>query len=185
MASQASCRRTSPQARLLLQDGVIETQCPELLPRQWVFLLPLQELLGHWLPTALPQARQDVSRTILAGAGHPRSDGYPCDSRCAAAGPRANWPPPPVDGASSSRRKKTHRLSGGFFSAANTWCRWPESNWRPSHYECAALPTELQRRRPTFYKQCTKFASVNANFFAFFSRPGCGPLKIAAFYSAW
>ena len=25
------------------------------------------------------------------------------------------------------------------------WCRWPESNWRPSHYECAALPTELQR----------------------------------------
>ena len=27
------------------------------------------------------------------------------------------------------------------------WCRWPESNWRPSHYECAALPTELQRKR--------------------------------------
>ena len=26
------------------------------------------------------------------------------------------------------------------------WCRWPESNWRPSHYECAALPTELHRR---------------------------------------
>ncbi len=25
------------------------------------------------------------------------------------------------------------------------WCRWPESNWRPSHYECAALPTELHR----------------------------------------
>ena len=25
------------------------------------------------------------------------------------------------------------------------WCRWTESNCRPSHYECAALPTELQR----------------------------------------
>src|SRR5258708_21487686 len=25
------------------------------------------------------------------------------------------------------------------------WCRWPESNWRPLHYECTALPTELQR----------------------------------------
>ena len=26
------------------------------------------------------------------------------------------------------------------------WCRMPESNWRPSHYKCAALPTELIRR---------------------------------------
>ncbi len=26
------------------------------------------------------------------------------------------------------------------------WCRWTESNRRPSHYECAALPTELHRR---------------------------------------
>src|SRR6476619_1822418 len=26
------------------------------------------------------------------------------------------------------------------------WCRWKESNPRPSHYECAALPTELHRR---------------------------------------
>ncbi|GEM_PF-6596573 len=25
------------------------------------------------------------------------------------------------------------------------WCRCPESNWGPTHYECAALPTELQR----------------------------------------
>ena len=25
------------------------------------------------------------------------------------------------------------------------WCRWKESNPRPSHYECAALPTELHR----------------------------------------
>ena len=27
------------------------------------------------------------------------------------------------------------------------WCRWAESNCRPSHYECAALPTELQRHQ--------------------------------------
>ena len=27
------------------------------------------------------------------------------------------------------------------------WCRREESNSRPSHYECAALPTELRRRR--------------------------------------
>ena len=26
------------------------------------------------------------------------------------------------------------------------WCRMSESNWRPSHYKCAALPTELIRR---------------------------------------
>src|SRR4051794_10795931 len=27
------------------------------------------------------------------------------------------------------------------------WCRREESNSRPSHYECAALPTELRRLR--------------------------------------
>lgn len=26
------------------------------------------------------------------------------------------------------------------------WCRMSESNWRPSHYKCAALPTELIRQ---------------------------------------
>ena len=29
------------------------------------------------------------------------------------------------------------------------WCRREESNSRPSHYECAALPTELRRRHRT------------------------------------
>src|SRR6266496_156311 len=29
--------------------------------------------------------------------------------------------------------------------ASFCWCRWKESNPRPSHYECAALPTELHR----------------------------------------
>ena len=85
--------------------------------------------------------------------------------------------PPVQAGGDKVADEKKPPFERWFFSTANTWCRWPESNWRPSHYECAALPTELQRRRPTFYKQCTKFASVNANFFAFFSRPGCGPLK--------
>ena len=27
------------------------------------------------------------------------------------------------------------------------WCRWGDSNTRPTHYECVALPTELQRPR--------------------------------------
>ncbi len=33
------------------------------------------------------------------------------------------------------------------------WCRCPESNWGPTHYECAALPTELQRHGAG-YRQC-------------------------------
>ena len=40
--------------------------------------------------------------------------------------------------------------TAGTAAAANRarlllWCRWKESNPRPSHYECAALPTELHR----------------------------------------
>ena len=27
------------------------------------------------------------------------------------------------------------------------WCRLPGSNWRPTRYECVALPTELSRRK--------------------------------------
>ena len=27
------------------------------------------------------------------------------------------------------------------------WSRCPDSDWRPAHYECAALPTELHRRK--------------------------------------
>ena len=34
----------------------------------------------------------------------------------------------------------------GFFMITINWCRKEESNPRPSHYECAALPTELFRR---------------------------------------
>ena len=30
-------------------------------------------------------------------------------------------------------------------SARNRWCRVKESNPRPSHYKCAALPSELTR----------------------------------------
>src|ERR1700722_13396014 len=26
------------------------------------------------------------------------------------------------------------------------WCRNPDSNWGPTHYECVALPTELLRQ---------------------------------------
>ena len=32
------------------------------------------------------------------------------------------------------------------------WCRREESNLRPSHYECAALPTELHRLGPAHVK---------------------------------
>ena len=31
------------------------------------------------------------------------------------------------------------------FGWLREWCRMSESNWRPSHYKCAALPTELIR----------------------------------------
>ena len=33
------------------------------------------------------------------------------------------------------------------------WCRWKESNPRPSHYECAALPTELHRHEADNYSE--------------------------------
>ena len=38
-------------------------------------------------------------------------------------------------------------------SACIDWCRQEESNPRPSHYECAALPTELCRLRARIIQQ--------------------------------
>ena len=34
--------------------------------------------------------------------------------------------------------------------AISRWCRWRDSNPRPTHYECVALPTELHRRLQTW-----------------------------------
>jgi hypothetical protein len=53
---------------------------------------------------------------------------------------------------SKSEKEKAHQMMGFF-----QWCRWPESNWRPSHYECAALPTELQRQRGRDYNLKDRF----------------------------
>ena len=36
-------------------------------------------------------------------------------------------------------------------AASSRWCRRPDSNWQPSHYECAALPLELRRREEVVY----------------------------------
>ena len=38
-------------------------------------------------------------------------------------------------------------------SLSTSWCRKEESNLRPSHYECAALPTELFRRQERDYNR--------------------------------
>ncbi len=46
----------------------------------------------------------------------------------------------------SLERKPPRSLERSMHSAGWNWCRCPDSNWGPSHYECAALPTELQRR---------------------------------------
>ena len=44
-------------------------------------------------------------------------------------------------------RTHIHPIFLFIFSEANRkrWCRRDESNTRPSHYKCAALPTELRR----------------------------------------
>ena len=51
--------------------------------------------------------------------------------------------------------------TAGTAAAANRarlilWCRWKESNPRPSHYECAALPTELHRREGANYSRSSR-----------------------------
>ena len=45
-----------------------------------------------------------------------------------------------------------------------SWCRWTDSNCRPSHYECAALPTELHRRfsNPALLVMCCHEAKAVA-----------------------
>ena len=56
--------------------------------------------------------------------------------------PLTAWVPP---------RKRAHCVPAtqwcqGIFTMERKWCRQQESNSRPSHYKCAALPTELCRR---------------------------------------
>ncbi len=36
-----------------------------------------------------------------------------------------------------------------WFSLENTESFWPDSNRRPTHYECVALPTALQKLKMT------------------------------------
>lgn len=47
----------------------------------------------------------------------------------------------PWAGASTAQTKSPDQRPGLFYN----WCRKQESNLRPTHYECAALPTELFR----------------------------------------
>ena len=46
------------------------------------------------------------------------------------------------------------------------WCRREESNSRPSHYECAALPTELRRPTVAAAWACNGESSILAHGFA-------------------
>ncbi len=48
----------------------------------------------------------------------------------------------------SRNKKSLHRCK-----PCICWCRLPESNWRPTRYECVALPTELKRRNRRDYKR--------------------------------
>ena len=38
------------------------------------------------------------------------------------------------------------------------WCRLKDLNLRPSHYECAALPTELNRQNKKIQLYCITFS---------------------------
>lgn len=51
----------------------------------------------------------------------------------------------------SSTARPLHGQEKTRTGRALTWCRKQESNLRPTHYECAALPTELLRRGRQFY----------------------------------
>lgn len=55
-------------------------------------------------------------------------------------------------------KKKRQSVRIGVF---RIWCRLKELNPRPSHYKCAALPTELSRLKMIlygrFFKKATHF----------------------------
>src|SRR5690606_30664577 len=55
--------------------------------------------------------------------------------------PRGEGPPPAPIGAAEKEKRRPRGGPRGL-----VWCRKRESNPRPAHYECAALPTELFRR---------------------------------------
>ncbi len=54
------------------------------------------------------------------------------------------------------------------------WCRIEESNPRPSHYECAALPTELIRRRARNIQQSSARFNRGREFVSCPESPGGG-----------
>ena len=56
-------------------------------------------------------------------------------------------------------------LTEGFI----VWCRLVDSNYRPTHYECVALPTELNRQRFTFYHAFLFLQALLCIFFNFSS----------------
>src|ERR1700730_6018095 len=65
------------------------------------------------------------------------SDRTTCPDRCELRSPRAG---------TRGNRKRSEACQSSFRNSLILWCREEDSNLRPAHYECAALPAELSRR---------------------------------------
>ena len=114
----------------------------------------------------------EVKRSVLRTAfglstDIPKRRGRPAAGRVRAWSPwrACRGPPAPTGtrlpiGNPMSRQSHEHRgwrPSGKSAAPAIVWCRWKESNPRPSHYECAALPTELHRHEARDYSSLRAF----------------------------
>ena len=76
----------------------------------------------------LPATRRSMQKVATCVPGKPEDCPYPIKQQTGR-----------MDGA-ESYKGTPHRLP-----LLRKWCRREESNPRPSHYKCAALPTELHR----------------------------------------
>ena len=88
-------------------------------------------------PRRLRGARPAPEAERRAGKTH-RAMGGSCAGAAKLSRPRG----PPAAAIADRKNKRTGRAR---LARLRFWCRRRESNSRPSHYECAALPTELRR----------------------------------------
>src|SRR3546814_18731602 len=72
---------------------------------------------------------------------------------------------PPLPQAVTASGRQGHQISARFWKghggvgtrgSRKGWCRLRDTNTRPSHYECDALPTELRRQLPTDHPACAR-----------------------------
>ena len=58
----------------------------------------------------------------------------------------------PLERAHGAQTKRKNPADTGFFQSSH----WPDSNRRPTHYECVALPTALRKRLKMLWMKSSK-----------------------------